>query len=126
MVDALVGVGPPGEGARKKVRGLALLQVPAVFPAEVTSGLCSLVRAGELAAFLARTAALECLEARTQEYPFGPFLQRIWALRENLTAYDAWYVALAERLDEPLLTADRRLARTPGLRCEVVVTFGSR
>jgi predicted nucleic acid-binding protein len=44
-----------------------------------------------------------------------------WELRTNLSAYDALYVALAERLDAPLLTADARLARAPGPRCPVEV-----
>ena len=44
---------------------------------------------------------------------------RSWELRTNLSAYDALYVALAEQLDAPLLTADARLAREPGLRCAV-------
>jgi predicted nucleic acid-binding protein len=48
-------------------------------------------------------------------------LDRIWALRENVTAYDATYVALAEALGCPLVTADARLARAPGPRCEMVV-----
>jgi len=43
----------------------------------------------------------------------------VWDLRENVTVYDAWYVALAEALGVPLLSADRRLAAAPGLRCEV-------
>jgi predicted nucleic acid-binding protein len=46
---------------------------------------------------------------------------RAWELRTNLSAYDALDVALAERLDAPLLTADARLARAPGLRCPVEV-----
>jgi predicted nucleic acid-binding protein len=48
-------------------------------------------------------------------------LGRIWELRDNLTAYDASYVALAESLGCPLATADRRLARAPGTRCEMIV-----
>lgn len=46
---------------------------------------------------------------------------RIWELRDNLTAYDAAYVALAETLGAPLLTSDGRLARVPGVRCKVEV-----
>ena len=50
-----------------------------------------------------------------------PFLPRIWDLRDNLTAYDAAYVALAEALGCPLVTADTRLAGAAGVRCEIVV-----
>jgi predicted nucleic acid-binding protein len=48
-------------------------------------------------------------------------LDRMWQLRENVTAYDAAYVALAEALDCPVVTADARLSRAPGLRCTVTV-----
>jgi predicted nucleic acid-binding protein len=46
--------------------------------------------------------------------------ERIWALRGNLSPYDAWYVALAEALDAPLATLDLRLGRAPGIDCEVI------
>jgi predicted nucleic acid-binding protein len=49
-----------------------------------------------------------------RRYPHDFLLPRIWSLRNNLTAYDAAYVALAEALDAPLLTRDRRLATAPG------------
>ncbi len=54
-------------------------------------------------------------------YPTFSVLGRIWDLRENLSSYDAWYIALAELLGCPLLTADARLSRTPGLRCAVTL-----
>lgn len=56
-----------------------------------------------------------------QRAPHLPLLQRCWELREYLTAYDAAYVALAEALAVTLLTADTRIARAPGLRCQVEV-----
>ena len=54
---------------------------------------------------------------------FG-LLDRVWELRDNLSASDASYVALAERLDCPLLTADARLSRAPGVRCTITVVPG--
>jgi predicted nucleic acid-binding protein len=54
-------------------------------------------------------------------YPHTSFVERIWSLRENLTAYDAAYVALAEALDAPLITLDARLAGAPGIRAAVEV-----
>ena len=51
-------------------------------------------------------------------------LDRVWQLRHNLTAYDAAYVALAEALQCPLVTADARISRAPGLRCAVTVLPG--
>jgi predicted nucleic acid-binding protein len=56
-----------------------------------------------------------------QRFPHHVFLQRIWQLRASLSAYDAAYVALAEGVEATLITADRRLARAPGLRCKVEV-----
>lgn len=49
--------------------------------------------------------------------PLAPLLSRIWELRDNLTAYDAAYVTLAERIGGPLVTCDGKLAGAPGLRC---------
>jgi predicted nucleic acid-binding protein len=56
-------------------------------------------------------------------YPHTPLAERIWDLRENLTAYDAAYIALAEALDAPLVTMDARLARAPGIRA-VIELYG--
>ncbi len=52
-------------------------------------------------------------------YPHEALLERIWRLRDNLTAYDAAYVALAEALDAPLVTRDSRLARAGGHRARI-------
>jgi predicted nucleic acid-binding protein len=51
-------------------------------------------------------------------YQYLPLAERIWQLKANLTPYDAWYVALAEYLEEPLATLDGNLIRSPGPHCE--------
>jgi len=51
-------------------------------------------------------------------YPTAALLRRGWELRDNVSAYDSCYVALAEALDCPLVTADKRLANAPGSRCQ--------
>ena len=56
-----------------------------------------------------------------ERFGVSGLLDRIWELRDDLSAYDATYVAVAETLDAPLLTADGRLARAPGPRCTVTV-----
>jgi predicted nucleic acid-binding protein len=56
-----------------------------------------------------------------KRYAIHTLLDRIWELRDNLSAYDATYVALAEALDCSLLTADGRLGQAPGIRCAVTV-----
>ncbi len=53
--------------------------------------------------------------------PHERLLTRVWELRENLSAYDAIYVALAEALDSSLLTADKPLSQSPGPRCEILL-----
>jgi predicted nucleic acid-binding protein len=58
---------------------------------------------------------------RWSRYSHVAFLDRIWELKDNLSAYDAAYVALAETLSAPLVTTDARLARAPGIRAEVEV-----
>lgn len=66
-------------------------------------------------------AALELLQRLpVRRHPSRVLLPRIWALRDNLTAYDGAYVALAEALDAPLLTCDGRLARAPGHGAAIV------
>jgi predicted nucleic acid-binding protein len=61
-----------------------------------------------------REALQDLADLPLQRYPHDLLLPRVWELRQNLTVYDAVYVALAELLEAPLLTADRRLADAPG------------
>ena len=67
-----------------------------------------------------RAAHHDLLQLDPELFPFRPFARRIWALRDNLTCYDAWYVALAEALDCPLATLDQRLVRASGPACNFV------
>ena len=119
FVDALVSIGPAGDKARLELWGRAVLEVPAIFGAEVTSALRMLVRRDELSPVRAATAREQVRLTRTIQYPFEPFSDRVWELRANLTVYDAWYVAVAEWLQTDLVTADERLARATGPRCVV-------
>lgn len=96
------------------------LQVPAMFPAEVTSGLRGLVIRRAITPELASDARRRLRIARLRLHPFRYYAERIWELRNNLSVYDAWYVALAERLGQPLVTRDGAILRTPGLRCELI------
>ena len=57
-------------------------------------------------------------------YPVVGMLGRIWELRDNLSAYDASYAALAEQLGCALLTADRRLSRAPAIGCPITLVPG--
>ena len=62
----------------------------------------------------------DLLQLDLKLFPFTSFAQRAWALQDNLTSYDAWYVALAEALDCPLTRLDHRLTRATGPACEFI------
>ena len=80
-----------------------------------------LVRQGTLTAGRAEEAIEDLAALRITRYAPVLLLQRIWRLRQNLTAYDAAYVALAENLQAPLLTRDQRIAAAPGHSAAVEV-----
>jgi predicted nucleic acid-binding protein len=120
LAPALADDGPVGDRARSRLQGERL-----VAPALVDLEVVSVVRRARLAGSLdERRAALALTDLTTlplRRAPHLALLRRIWSLRENLTPYDAAYVALAEALDAPLVTADAALASAPHIRCEVDV-----
>jgi predicted nucleic acid-binding protein len=126
LVELLLGT-PTGNAVASRIADPAVaLHVPHLADVEVAQALRRYARDGELQAHDA-TAALEDLRALDlQRHAHEPLLERMWALRHNLTAYDAAYVALAEALDTVLLTCDSRLARAPGVARRVEVIRASR
>lgn len=96
-----------------------VLEVPAIFGAEAASALRGLVARGELSSVRASTGIEQIRTVRAVRYAFEPFSRRIWELRDNLTVYDAWYVALAESLGSDLVTADDAILVAPGTRCRI-------
>lgn len=97
------------------------LYAPAHLDLEVLSSLRRLLMRGRMHASRVQVAVDALAPALIRRVPHEPLIDRIWSLRENLTPYDAAYVALAEKLNSPLLTADVRLANATGPRCEFVV-----
>lgn len=95
------------------------LHAPHLLDCEVAQVLRRYASAGEIAPARGREALLDLADFPLSRYPHDFLLPRIWELRHNLTAYDAVYVALAEVLDAPLLTRDRRLADAAGHRAQV-------
>ncbi len=90
------------------------LHAPHLLDIEVTQVLRRLVREGTVPGSRADEAVRDLLDLQITRYPHFVLLPRIWQLRHNLSAYDAAYVVLAEKLGAPLVTRDGRLAAAPG------------
>jgi len=95
------------------------LHAPELLSLEVASVLRSLVRMDQLDVAEAEQVIADLGSLGVEYYEHLAFLPRVWALRDNLTVYDAAYVALAEVLNVPLLTCDAKLARGPGHRAVI-------
>lgn len=115
-LSALLNVGP----ARRALAS-EQLHAPHLIDSEVANGLRRRVTAQQLGADAGWTALDAFRRLGMTRYPVFSLLDRVWELRDNLSAYDASYVALAELLDCNLLTADARLSRAPGIRCPITV-----
>jgi predicted nucleic acid-binding protein len=118
LMPALVDEGEKGDRMRARLDG-EWLTAPSVVDLEVIAALRGIVRGGEVTARRAERALEDLVSLPLDRAPHRRLARRIWELRDNLTAYDASYVALAERLDTVLLTADAALARAPGIECEI-------
>ncbi len=116
VVAALVDDGPDGTWARAGLRG-DVLAAPAHLYVEVSSVLRRAVLGGRLGRDAAALAHRDLVQLPVTTFPFEPLGDRVWELHATVTAYDAAFVALAEVLDAPLWTLDRRLAAASGPRC---------
>ena len=95
------------------------IHVPELVDVEIAQVLRRYVARGDLTPTRGK-AALDLIAAFPMErYEHAPLMSRVWELRENLTAYDAVYVALAEGLRAPFITCDAKLAKAPGIRARV-------
>jgi predicted nucleic acid-binding protein len=99
--------------ARLLTSGLAL-HVPHLLDVEVAHVIRRQAAGGEIVPEREHELLRDLVDIPMQRHPHDWLLPRVWELRNNLTAYDALYVALAEALDAPLLTRDKRLAAAPG------------
>jgi len=117
VVDALTNSDDRGAGIRSMLEKADLL-APCLIALEVTQGLrrIALLGGGDTTSMLQRFRLLTI-----NRFEHLPLLPRIWGLRDNLTAYDAAYVALAEATGAPLVTADQKLAAAPAHRAEVIL-----
>jgi predicted nucleic acid-binding protein len=120
LVVALSDDGPDGDLVRRRLRGESLA-APELVDLEVVSVLRKQLAIGALDGRRAGLALTDLAELPLRRAPHLPLLARCWELRDNFTVYDAAYVALAEVLDAPLVTADSRLGRAPGTTCQIEV-----
>lgn len=97
------------------------MHVPHLIDAEVLNALRGLVLGRKIPVDRANDARRDFAALRLIRYPIHDLGDRVWALRDNLTAYDACYVALAEALDCPLVTSDAKLAGAAGHFAQVEV-----
>jgi predicted nucleic acid-binding protein len=102
------------------------LHTPHLADVEVVQALRRYVREGTLDANAAADALDDLRALDLQRHAHEPLLERVWEMRENLTAYDAVYVALAEVLDGVLLTCDGPLSRAPGVARRAVLVQARR
>jgi predicted nucleic acid-binding protein len=116
VVDLLVG------RLAETALGDEEVAVPHLLDSEVTGVLRRLVLRGDLTVEQGDAAMARFGQLDLERFPADRLRPRMWELRDNLTAYDATYVALAEAVGATaLLTTDSRLAAAPGLRCTVRV-----
>ena len=120
LVSALVDTGNEGPWAESLIVSEAIV-APEVAMVETTNILRRLELAEVVSSLEAELAHRDLMRLDIQLFPFSPFAKRIWKLRNNMTSYDAWYVALAEALDCSLATLDQKLVRASGSECAFIM-----
>lgn len=122
LVELLLNTAAGQVVARRIADPAIGVHVPHLIDVEVVQALRRMASLGELTSREAETAIDDLQSLDLQRHAHEPLLGRVWELRQNLSAYDAVYVALAEVLDTKVLTCDGRLARAPRLvsRVELV------
>jgi len=123
LLAALVGF-PANVALSARLRNDGDLHAPHVIDVEAVHALRRLVRRGDLSLERALAARQDLRDLTIIRYPHVALVDRMWELRENLTAYDAAFVALSEALGVPLVTADARLARATGHGAEIEAFSG--
>ena len=122
VVDASAALaGLLNAGPARRVLADEQLHAPHLIDSEVANALRGACAAARMNADAGWAALDAWRRLGMTRYPAHSLLDRIWELRDNLSAYDATYVALAELLECSLLTADTRLGRAPGIGCPITV-----
>lgn len=121
IVVAAVDATERGASVRARLARSGPVAAPHLVDAEIGQGLRGLVLRSQLAPDDAERTLAVVGGLVTRRYAHRPLATRAWQLRDNVSFYDGLYVALAEALDAPLLTADRRLAAAVGPTCPIDV-----
>ena len=119
VVAALLDTGSDGRWSEARLAEGDLM-APHIMPVEVANVVRRTEARAAIDAARARAALHDLRRLAVELVPFDAVADRAWALRANLTIYDACYVALAELVGGRFVTLDRRLRSAPGIRCPVV------
>lgn len=121
VANIVADVGPLGTTAREQIRTWGELAAPDLVDVETVSVLRKRWLHGDLGEREFATALDDLEDLEIRRFATLPLMRRAYALRANLTAYEATYVSLAEGLGCPVATIDLRLARAPGPTCDFVL-----
>jgi len=119
VVAALTDLGPDGSWAEAIIRN-DFIAAPDLVLVESANVIRRLERAAAISTLQASTAYADLLRLDIALFPYEPVADRVWELRHNLTAYDAWYAALAESFGCPLATLDQKMAQAAGPVCAFI------
>ncbi len=125
VVTVLLDSGNAGAWLARRLAA-AELYAPALLHFECSNVIRRHEIGGLISSDQAAQAHADLLDLPMEFFPYEAVAQRVWHLRRSLTSYDAAYVALAEILDAPLVTLDRRLSAAPGVTCRIEVPPGVR
>jgi predicted nucleic acid-binding protein len=112
------------DGEARRTLATENVAVPHLIDSEVGNALRGQVLRGRVSAEQAGSALAHWSRLGLRRFAIFGLLARVWELRDNLSAYDASYVALAEALGCSLFTADARLGGSPGPRCAITIVRG--
>lgn len=118
VVALLLDAGADGRWVTDALTG-ADIAAPSLLAFETSNIIRRQELAGRVSADQAAQAHADMLDLAVEQWPYELLASRVWELRHNLSSYDAAYVALAELSGATLVTLDRRIGRTPGVRCVV-------
>ncbi len=121
VIEMLLGLDNADAVIQRAFSQSETLHAPHLLDVEVAQVIRRYWRAGDLTATRGEEALRDLGDLPIHRYAHEPLLGRMWQLRNNLTAYDAAYIALAEGLDAEFLTLDKALSRVPGVRVAIEV-----